>query len=490
MAYQIEPLDRLVEQIVPLMPSFEGVFADPETVEEHARRVSRHRALPKHGRRQIVLSAIIADQLGRIFDADERAAIDLGAADGLIAGVVDHQKIMSNPLQLSVPIVAHLDRILGGGDILTFSTSLVGLSEPFNRRAIWIGGQRVNLFPQSRKNELVFAAPQQHFDLVASAGASKCWDLLENREQRALEAMTALIDGIDFGGCDGLSEQMTKINFHLWRRLFAPEIQPTLANLVQLDFERIGIAYLIELLRSDPDAFPIRMLVEPDFRADMLAAFDGLPGAWDRARQLGSQLFWALDNGRRVALFEADGRLAAPGSNGETLDRATIAAMLAERRWIPVQIVLFLAIVYYAGVKPVLGWSLEFTRRLRELLAPVLARHAPGECALIDAIPLDNMNLCSVLKQRGTDGLLEDLSAFDVIAAGGLDREYWRAVGQQELRAFVAPSLARLHGYALSKYGDCAGAPPDPPVIGAEILEAPLDGFLCGERAEPETVIF
>jgi hypothetical protein len=455
-----ERLDEVVAAIVPLMPSLDEFYRFKGQLSTYSRGVMHHEVNDVHRDQQRILKKIISERLACLFSADEHEAISLPALSsdaGLVAGIVDHQKLMSNPVQLSVPLVSCFSRLMGRpetGDILAFATSAVALSEPFNRRAIWLSGHRINLFAQRQKDDLLFSAPVNRFDLIERAKASKCWHRLSGHEKALLEFVTHRIESIDLGGCRGLSDQLTKINFHLWPLLFAPAIRDRMPNLVQLDIEDVAARYLVHLIEHEPGAFVVRMLLEPEFREDVLTSLDGLVGGWDTDRGLGSHFFWAHRDARRVSL-QLRGDTLCRTDTGEAfpITRSTLVEELESRRWFPGQIITLLMFIFVAGMKPVTGWSLEFVRRLRVTVAGILSRHAPDEAERIFLVPLDNMNLMSILKRKRADGSIEDQSAFDIMLRGGITQDYLEAIDAIEFNAFLAPSLVATYHYAVDKYG-------------------------------------
>lgn len=476
-----ERLDEVVSAILPLMPSLGEFYSFKGRLSAYSQQVMHYEPDRLHRHQQQKLKDIISERLTGLFSRAERENISLPALSseaGLVAGVVDHQKLMSNPVQLSVPLVSSFSRLMGRpdtGDILAFATSAVALSEPFNRRAIWLSGHRINLYPQRQKDDLLFTAPVAEFDLVERAKASKCWHLLSSSERTLLEFLTDEINSLDLSGCRGLSDQLTKINFRLWPLLFAPGIRARMPNLVQLDFEDIAARYLVHLIENEPSSFVVRMLLERAFRNDASASLDGLVGGWDTQRGLGSHFFWAHRDSRRVSLrLEGDKLCRTDTGEALPITVSTLVEELESRRWFPGQIVI-LMMLFFAGVKPVTGWSLEFVRRLRVTVADILSRHAPDEAERLFLVPLDNMNLMSILKGRGANGSIEDQSAFDIMLRGGITGEYLEAIDAIEFNAFLAPSLIDTYHYAVDKYGSAeARANRREFALPADVLQGPL----------------
>jgi hypothetical protein len=196
------------------------------------------------------------------------------------------------------------------------------------------------------------------------------------------------------------------------------------------------------------------MLLDGALRTRTLALFDGLVGAWNARTGAGSHFVWANRGGHRARMTVSDGALVRDDT-GEAvpIHRETVAARLRDRSWMPGQILLFSSLVFYAGIKPLMGWSREFVTRMRRQLQGLLQDDDPAEAARIGSIPLDNMNLFSILKARADDPASADLSALDIIAAGGLGPDYFRAAAALPVAAWRAPIIAQTRRYAAEKYG-------------------------------------
>jgi hypothetical protein len=457
-----------IATIVRLMPSFARVFGDTRTLRDYSRGVPVSRPGQVHLLRQKALAAILADRARTIVgNSAEIRLPSLEAGEGLACNIVDHQKMMSNPVQLSVSIVAHLESILGtsrGADIVGFSTAAVGLEEPFNRRSVHFAGRRINLYPARRRNDVVHWAPRQSIDLVARAMETGVWRKFTADQQAFLFDIGEAVRTLDYDGCTGLSDQLTRVNHFLWPRLFAEEMRGSLPGLLQLDFEDIGARYLVHLMHSDPGAFPVRMLVDPGLRQTVLEAFDGLVGAWDSRQGTGSHFFWANRNGHRVPLQVAGSWIERPDTGERTpLEAEAIVERLASRDWMPGQILMFAALIFYAGAKPIMGWSLEFVTRLGAALRAIVEPVDPDEAERIGTIAIDNMNLFSILKREAGDPSSPDLSALDIIAAGGLSRRQLESAGELPLARYLDAILEPTLEYAIDKYRaePAAARPPD-----------------------------
>lgn len=447
-----------VAEIIRLMPSFAETYADRRTLLQYSTCVPRSFPDPVHLQRQARIAALIATKIERLFGLESGVRLPaVVAGEGFACNIVDHQKLMSNPTQLSVPIIAHLADILSGrvgSDIFGFSTSAVGLEEPFNRRSIMFRGHRINLYPARRRNDVVYWAGKCEIDIARRAIETGVWRKFSARDQDFIVSISEEVKALDYGGCRGLSDQITIANRQLFPRLFTSGLRHQIPQLVQLDFEDVAAGYLAHLVESEPDSLPARMLLDPRLRERVLTVFDGLVGGWNSKTGAGSHFFWGRHNCRRVRLtMRGETVHRADTTQVEKISAELIADKLRTREWMPGQILTFSALIFYAGIKPVMGWSREFVARMKAALAALDDFIGAEEARRLGSIPLDNMCLFSVLKTDPSDPFSTDLSAYDIMADGGLRRSYLESAGDVELSRWLEPIIPATLRYAIEKYG-------------------------------------
>lgn len=452
-------INKLANEVVRYMPTLSYFFESQESLSHYSKRINDYQPDPVHLQRQAFFKQKLKDKIKRIFNESEREKIDLRIGDdwGIVGGIVEHHGILDHPLLLSVTLVSNFYKLLRKreeGDILIFATGNVPLNEPFRRRGFMFRGKKYNLYPKSYKNKIVYALEKYNFDIQQKIVESHKWHLLSEEEQKFLTNISEMIKRIDFSSCQSIGDQLTKINFYLWPYLFEEKIRDNTANLISIEYDDIVIDYLIHVITNEPESHVYKMLFDVDFRNAILGKFEGVQGAWDKKRRIGTHFFWAIDEDHERVRLELKNNTLAGKEIEIPLVPEVVISNLKEKRILPGMLLKFSLIIFYMGMKPLMGYSLEYMTRLRERMIEILHKYFPEEAERSRKIPFDNMNLISVCKGRDSQGNLKDLHAFDVIYQGGFTKGYLESLDKIPFKEFMVPSLLFAYHYAISKYGD------------------------------------
>ena len=462
--YSDPKLNEVANEVIKYLPSLAPFYASEETLSEYSRRINLYRPNPVHLARQKRFKQKLKEKVEHLFNETERAdlKIDLGEDWGVTGGIVDHHGIIDHPWLLAVHLVSNFYKLLNretAGDILTFATGNVPLNEPFRRRGFTLNGKKINLYPKGDKNRVVFGLPPYDFDFVNRLKfESHQWHQFTPAEQATLEGAQAVIKGIDFSSCRYLGDQLTKINFHLWPLLFEEKLRPRTARFVAVEYDDIVIDYLVQVLQHERDSFVYQMLFEEKFRVKVLERFEGAVGAWSDEGGVGTHFFWGLDdNNEHVRLELKDGYLVGgDGSFKVEFTPEAVAERLLQKKLLPGMLLKFSLIMFYMGMKPLAGYSLEYLTRMKQKMIEVLEEDFPEEAELAGQVPLDNMNLISICQGRDEQGTLKELHAFDIFFRGGLKEEYFQKLDSHAFKEFMIAPLLFAYDYGLGKYGNPA----------------------------------
>ena len=459
--YSNAQLNEIVREVLKYLPSFEPFYESTESLTEYSRRISSYRAHSTHLNRQTRFKERIRKKIQSLFNTDELHGINLDFMNdewSIVGGIVEHHGILDHPLLLSVSLVSNFYKLLNrnqSGDILSFATGNISLNEPFRRRGLVMNERKINLFPRSDKEKVVYGLNKYDFDIINRLKVSHQWHSLTRDEQKIFIKINGLIHNIDFSSCNSIGDQLTKINFHLWPLLFHENLRNRLANLISLEYEDIVIDYLIFVLEHEQGSFVYQMLFDDGLRNEIFKEFAGVPGAWDEAKGVGTYFFWALDeHNKRIRLGFKDGCLV---GNNESFklkfELPLLINEMREKRMLPGMLLKFALIMFYMGMKPLAGFSLEYLTRMRTRMARILQNNFPQEAGMIELIPLDNMNLISICKGINSRGRLHDLHAFDIMYHGGFREDYFEKLDRIPFRDFMASSLLFAYDYGIDKYG-------------------------------------
>ena len=442
------------------MPPLEKFFLSEDTISENSKKLYSYSPTAIYNQRQKKFFELIQAKVKRLFFDSELAQITFPSIDdGLKGGVVDHHGILNHPVLIGVNIVPHFFRMFdrsANGDIITFATGNVPLNDPFHRRGFMIDNNRVNLFPKSDKDKVVYGLPKHNFSIVESLQATHQWKLHQPPTQKFLQEVEAKIKGIDFSSCETLGDQMTKINFHLWPMLFDKELRSSVSNLVSIEYDDIVIEYLLDVLASDQKSFIYRMMFEDDFRARIVAHFEGKTGAWDEETSRGTQFFWGLDsNNEHLRMRLVANKL--QSDNGELVidwNLASLAQALRAKKILPGMFLKFSLIIFYMGLKPFAGYgSANYLAMLQKEMSEFLHDEYPSDVENIKTIIVNNVTSVPVLLRRDSDKKIESFFAFDIMSAGGLGKSYFSRIDSVPIKFFMAPNLNAMYEYAFNLYG-------------------------------------
>lgn len=382
--------------------------------------------------------------------------ININYEGGLAASVIDHHGLIDSPILLGGSLVSNYYKLFDRnkfGDILTFATGNIPLNEPFRRRGIMFKGKRINLFPKADKNKIFYSLPKQKIDIIERIQKAHEWHKYNNDEKKFFEEIGSLIKNIDFSSCEYLSDQITKINFYLWPRLFEKNLRENLENLISLEYDDIVAEYFIHVIENEKESFIFKMLFDNNYRAKTLNFFEGIVGAWNEESGSGTHFFWGIDeNHERLKFKLTNNALVANNGYEVKLNEKDITSALRSKKILLGMLLKFSLIVFYMGLKPLAGFgSIEYLTRIKARIIDFLKNDFPDEIKNIACIELDGF-ISLPLTLEKIDGKIQRINAFDVFYRGGMKKEYFDKLSKIPFKNFMAPLLS-YYTYAIAKYG-------------------------------------
>jgi hypothetical protein len=459
--YPDPQLNAVANEVLKYMPSLAPFYASEESLSDYSRRINSYTPSETHLKRQARFKKKLQEKIERIFNKEELSDMKLPIDEkwGVVGGIVDHSGILDHPWLLAVHLVSNFYKLLHRdteGDILTFATGNVPLREPFRRGGFMLNGKKINLFPKGDKNKVVYGLPTYDLDFVKRLKfESHQWHTFTPEEQATLDKIQSVIHAIDFSTCTSLGDQWTKINYHIWPFLFEEKLRGNAARLVAIEYDDIVIDYMVQVLQSEPESFVHQMLFDDAFRDKVLRKFQGAVGAWSEEGGTGTHFFWGLDEkNEHVRLELRDNYLVGDGGNFKVeFTPEGVSQKLLEKKLLPGMLLKFSLIMFYMGMKPLAGYSLEYLTRMKQNIVEVLEEDFPEEAKLAREVPLDNMNLISICQGRDAQGVLKELHAFDIFYRGGFKEEYFTKLDACAFKEFMIPPLLFAYTYGIGKYG-------------------------------------
>lgn len=149
------------------------------------------------------------------------------------------------------------------------------------------------------------------------------------------------------------SHQATIVNNALWKLIPGQEK----VEFIQLEQEEITRRLLLQF-HFETETLLWRLLFNPNFRKAFARHFDGITGAFNTKSKRGSYMFWALREGKRIAL-EYDGKhlVSTDGLLIIPFEAEVIERELKAKRLIPTMALSFIVLSFYYGLRCGGGFS-------------------------------------------------------------------------------------------------------------------------------------
>jgi len=158
--------------------------------------------------------------------------------------------------------------------------------------------------------------------------------------------------------CKNYSYQITKTNFELWKKFFAPNhVAPP--DLIYLEMEGLVGRLLIDH-HFYQDTILNHMIFDPVYEPMIIKNFEGIFGSFSRQEQSGTYLFWALPEGSkaRVQLWRKGDFLVSKDESYKIELKPDIIRQALERKeLIPGLLLSYTTICFYYGLKCLRGFN-------------------------------------------------------------------------------------------------------------------------------------
>ncbi len=285
-------------------------------------------------------------------------------------GPVTHPFFINSNLLTAAPFFEHSDPVLK--NVIVFACGSISLNNSSWPRGLLfntcmdnkIQTQRLSFFPAKDRLCPVFNYRSYTKEDIERARASLLTMIKEGQvpadEGKKVEA---LLDEIylrpEMLECDNFSDQVTKTNFHLWKRFFGQKYESEAPNLIYLEQESL-VSKLIVQHHLESDTTITHILFDPAYELLLSNYFEGIQGAFDRKADYGTYLFWALPKGGkyRVQMWKQGSKLVTEdGSYSLELTPANIKKALEAKEIIPSMMLCYIVLAFYYGLKCLGGFS-------------------------------------------------------------------------------------------------------------------------------------
>ena len=226
--------------------------------------------------------------------------------------------------------------------------------------------------------------------------------------------------------------------------MFNEEIREDIPALVFFECEYLATEMLKELFQ-DENNFIFKIFFNEKYRNLVISTFNGIWGAWNTQRNLGTHFFWYMqENGEEVSMEYKEGYLVPKKEGLDSIkwDKNIILNLLKEKRIYPNIFLFYAIILFYCGIKPLTGLgSMNYLTDMKNAWIKVMTELEPKESELIKEV--DTMGLIAApiaTYSRKNEKIIEQYFA-DVVFRGGLTKEYLNNLGKMKFKDLLKTSL-------------------------------------------------
>lgn len=445
---QLHILQEGIRIDAPLVADF---FATDTPLGEYAAQIQNYSAHPLHQQRQTAFKHTVRTELEKVFSAQEIDAANIDWDTDWKINIVDHHGILNHPILMSTNIIAQMHQLPSTDPrgVVVLSDSGVPMNNFFHKRGMRFAGHQLNLVPNRLRHAVAAAAPlKESFPLV---DAAERIGITDSKQLDFLRAMQERIESISLGhGFTQYKEQISRLNYALWPELFAPDIRDEIPQLFYVTNEDVAHRLLRNYLK-DPSNLFYRILCDKETRDVVLNAFEGVTGCWNRETNIGSVFFWGVDEKHRAVRLSIQGGILFDAS-GKTdirveLNADSILEALEQGRIYPTMFLVYGIANFYCGIRPLVGYgSMNYQTAMKASWRKALEQIQPEDIEALDTI--DTRGFIGGPKVtfawNEQDGFINSF-ALDIIARGGLTRDYLEHLRAMPFSAVLQPALIDIY---------------------------------------------
>jgi len=339
------------------------------------------------------------------------------------------------------------------------ATGSIPLTNNSYPRGFYFKKQKFNFFSKGKSNVPVFLFQSKlsgrRSEGLKSIILNYSRELLNPEEEKFLEYLFFEALEIEKAGeeYDLFSDQITFLNFKLWKYYFEKSFRPEIPGLVYFQVNDIIKDALIQALQ-DENSFVSRVLFDPAVRKAIKENFNGIQGAWENGDK-GTMFFWGVSESQRFVNLRID--TAGNCLKGEVenivipFNRDSIIDALLSKKIVPSLFLDFLIITFQEGYIALGGFNqLEYLPQMQKAFVKTLEEIGmPGKAAYFANRVTDGL-ICGMFPFRFDSGI--DLiwnynntgGKFNGNLDGGLRHEDIEKMADQPVKDMIAHALETM----------------------------------------------
>lgn len=450
-AQQGKDLEFVLSKIKQYMPLLMGFLNNDTDLASYSKKLYEHKPVQQHLDRQKACVEIINAKLSKLFPGKETREMNLPLENGIAASVVDHHNILNHPILVSGIIISNLYRFLEGTKegILVLSCGGIPFSNNFHKRGFTFRGKVLPFVTAKDRDKTIHFFPKRRLEFFEAAQKNKLLEGFTGKELDFLWQYEKTINSIDLSMAGDFADQMTLINNRLFPLMFSEKLRAKIPQMIYFESEYLA-AEIVKRLIKEKNNFVYRTLFDPAYREAALKEFDGIWGAWDSKKGLGTHFFWLMqENGEEVAL-KCNGNKLVPKKDGLqsiSLEPGEVTRLLDEKRIYPHLMLNYGALIFYCGIKPLTGiGSLNYLTDMKKAWFTVLEKREPNEAGLVSKIDPSGLIAAPIVTYgRDRKGKIAEKYFADLVFEGGLSADYLKKLGEMKIRDLLRSSLISIY---------------------------------------------
>lgn len=439
-------LDFIKEKIGQYLPLLLDFLGNDQNLADYSRDLYKHKAEKIHIDRQKDLIKIIKDKLSDIFSEEEISRMDLEFNDGMVSNIVDHHNILNHPILISGLIISSLYYLLHDKtkSLFVLTCGNVPPNNFFHKKGFTFKDKLFPIFTNKDIHKIICGLPYKKLEFLELARERNLMDDLSDKEKKFLEDYQNLLNKASEGKLNNFVDEITKVNYSIFELMFEEGMRKEVPALVNFNTEYLAAKMFCEL---DKKSFVHKAIFDKDFREAVLKRFDGIWGAWDKQKNLGTHFFWYMLPSGEQAELACDGDYLK--TKDEKIDfkvkieEKELSNLLEKGILVPNLFLSYGIIIFYCGTKPLTGLgSMNYLTDMQNAWTRVLPTRFPEEAELVKKMSMRSL-ICSpiVTYVRNKKGNIVPEFFADIVFKGGLTKEYLKNLGQMKFGDLMKSSL-------------------------------------------------
>lgn len=347
--------------------------------------------------------------------------------------------------------------------IITLATGNIPLKNPSFPRGFYFKQEKFNFFRSKDEKTPVFLLDKK----ISLNSSPSLEDFILNLKDKKLSVdEKAFLHYLFFEELDiqyadqqynNFSDQVTYLNFKLWKLFFKKNIRKDIPHLIYLENNSIFRDYLVKEIRK-PDSFFSTILFDRKIRKIFLNNFKNIPGCW--GDDFGSQLFRGISGKKtfvNLTVHEETNSLIGKGFDLK-IEKEPIEQALLNKSIIPTLFLDFLILTFIEGFVALGGFNqIEYLSQMQKAHVKTLRQTGMNELADTFETRVTDALICGFLPftyNSAIDMIWDKNSQngrFNGNLDGGLTQDELDRVLQMKIKDLIEEGIEEMMKYSSAR---------------------------------------